>query len=326
MHVHSDIAALRSNRAPQQQAQNAIEAASIAWRAEPGADQILTELDQFGDGAPLEACPQLEAVFTGQGEAERLIGLMSQHYCAAIAAHPYGHPPFRNGYDGTLGSMLLARAGRAQLILQSREPGTFEIPGHTFNDAVRFDAILGGSASARIVRLTSVHDGPEEFGAEFGAESLHLQKGDRIALDLATETLLIDSVDRRLVMLRLLRTNANPQPAREYDAVTGAFLHQSAGNLAISRQEATIALLGRMGRTDAAPHCAAVALADGDMSLRWQALRECLAMDTAAGFASLCQIARRDADPLAGSAGALRAQLLEAHPQLAQLEVTQCPA
>ena len=124
----------------------------------------------------------------------------------------------------------------------------------------------------------------------------------------------------------LLRAAADPRPGREYCAASGKLLHQSAGAIATSRQEATVALLGRMGRTDAAPAMAMLATGEGDMSLRWQALREALALDSATGFAALCTIARRGDDALAGQAGALRAQLLETYPELAQLEDKQCPA
>ncbi|WAT17808.1 hypothetical protein OZN62_12970 [Aurantiacibacter sp. MUD11] len=316
MQVHPDIAALRSDRAPQRQAQTAILAARDAWAAEEGASELLAELDAYGTGAPLEACSTLEAVFTGQGEAERLMGLLSKHYCNAIAANPIGHPPFRNGFDGMASSILLARAGRAQLMLQAREPGEMANPGYIFSDASRFDAVLAGEAEARIVRIAS----RQEQAAEFVEERVHLRPGHRIAFDLATEALMIDRVTRRVVILRLMRTAADPQPGREYCAETGCLLHQSAGCIATSRQEAIIALLGRMGRDDAAPAIAQVAMADGDNSLRWQAMREALALDTATGFAALYTVARRSEDPLAGQAGALRAQLLETYPQLAQVE------
>lgn len=118
MDVHPFIASLRSDRAPQRRAQSAMEAAREAWRAETGAAELMAELERYGKGAPLGSCPQLENVFTGQGEAERLMGLLSQHYCAAIAANPIGHPPFRHGFNGTAGTILLARSGRAQFMLQ----------------------------------------------------------------------------------------------------------------------------------------------------------------------------------------------------------------
>jgi hypothetical protein len=82
-----------------------------------------------------------------------------------------------------------------------------------------------------------------------------------------------------------------------------------------------LALLGRMDVAEAAPLMAELALEDSDSSLRWQSLRECLALDTATGFLALAALARRPHDPLAGPAGALRAQLVEAHPQLLSLEI-----
>jgi hypothetical protein len=61
----------------------------------------------------------------------------------------------------------------------------------------------------------------------------------------------------------------------------------------------------------------------GSAHLRWQAVRECLALDTARGFALLSRIAADPADDLSTSAGALRAQLVETYPQL---ESGPCPA
>lgn len=318
MDVHPFIAALRSDRAPQRQAQSAMEAARNAWRAEPGAAQSMAELERYGKGAPLSDCPQLEAVFTGQGEAERLMALLSRHYCAAIVANPIGHPPFRNGFNGSAGTILLARSGRAQIMIQCREPGKFRQSSYKYTDATRFDAVLAGEGEARIVRARPASDVSERM--EFAEENVPLAPGGRFAFDCASEALVTDSVVRRVVMLRLLRTNVSPAPSREYAEHSGELLLQSAATIATSRQEAIIALLGRMGRNDAAPEIARTALGEGDPSLRWQALRECIALDTQAGFTALLTLARRSDDPLAANAGALRAQLLETHPQLAVLE------
>jgi hypothetical protein len=101
-------------------------------------------------------------------------------------------------------------------------------------------------------------------------------------------------------------------------------LHQAAGSPRDSRLELTAALLGRMGRSDAAPMLAAMAEERVSAHLRWQALRECLGLDSAAGFATLTLLAGRDDDPLAGPAAALRSQLLETYPQLAG--ISPCPA
>jgi hypothetical protein len=79
-----------------------------------------------------------------------------------------------------------------------------------------------------------------------------------------------------------------------------------------------------MKRREAAPAMARIAREKGPDSLRWEALREALALDTAQGFAALCAIARSPLDPLAGPAGALRAQLIEAHPRLRAFEEARC--
>lgn len=323
MHVNPAIAALRTDRGPQRHAQSSMLEAIEEWKKEPGAGELLSELQQFGQGAPLEACPQLEAVFTAQGEGERLMGLLSRHYCAALAANPFGHPPFRSAFDGRSSSLLLASSGPAQLMIQSREPGEYSQESYVLCDSVRYDAVLAGSASARILRKTN----PELSHSVVAEEPLELGAGDRLALDLSSEVLITEQVRSRFVVLRLLRSAQNPEPGREFSLLDGSLRSQIAGNLATSRQEAIVALLGRMGRADSAPAIAALALGeDADTSLRWQAVRECLALDTETGFRTLMKIARRSDDALAGSAGALRAKLLEAHPQLLQLEERPCPA
>ena len=198
MQVHPDIAALRSDRAPQRKAQGAMLAAGQAWAVEPGAADMQAELKAYGKGAPLEACRMLEAMFTRSGEAERLMQLLSKHYCRAVGENMFGHPPFRQGFDGASTSILLAHSGRAQLMLQAKEPGEMTHPGYAFCDATRLDAVLGGAADVRLVRIVTRND----RGAKFAEEKLSLRPGHRLALDLDSEPLLVDAVHSRLVVLR----------------------------------------------------------------------------------------------------------------------------
>ena len=136
------------------------------------------------------------------------------------------------------------------------------------------------------------------------------------------EALLFDQVDGALLMLRLQRRHDLMQPKRAYALEGGALLHQASATPRESRHEVAVALLGKMGRIDAAPLLAEIARDETHgASLRWQALRECLGLDTKSGFWTLTAIARAGADPLAVPAGALRAQLLEAYPQLAEVEL-----
>ena len=292
-----------------------MKAATDCWREDADMAAAMAQFAQFGAGAALEQCPALEEIVLGQDRAEALIGSLIAHFCAALGANPLGHPPFRNAYDGRGSTLLLAKTGRAQLLLQAREPGDYTYSSANFTDALRYDATLAGRAEAEILRI----HGPHEQVA-FAAEPIVLRQGVRLAFDCNTEALLTHRVERRLVTLRLVQSAENPQASREYDRETGELLHQSAGTLGISRHEMMAALLGRMGRTEAAPVLANMALAPGDMSLRWQALRECLGLDTALGFTTLLHMARDPRDPLAGDAAALRAQLCDQYPELRSLE------
>ena len=111
---------------------------------------------------------------------------------------------------------------------------------------------------------------------------------------------------------------------REYALADGALLQQAAGDIRHSRHEMMVALLGRMKRREAAPLLAEIVVEEGADSLRGEALREALALDTAHGFAALCRVARSPLDPLAAPAGALRGQLIEAHPRLRAFEEALC--
>lgn len=325
------IARLRSDPAPQQQARAAMIAACDRWRAEPILAEVTRDLDRFGAGAALEECPALERMFTQSGDAEALAGAFTRIFAEALAGAPLGLPPLRHTCDGSVATLLLAWSGRAQIQLQAREPGRYAVPEVSFRDAARFDAVLAGAARASVVHRCE----PDGDAPLLWEEGLDLTPGARLAFDCTTEALVLEEVSQRFICLRLHRTPAHRTPARhtsgergpttEHDRASGRILHRACGDLSTSRREMMVALLGRMERADCVPTLAAIAAEPGEASLRWEALRECLALDTAAGFAVLCAIARSAADPLAGDAGALRAQLIETHPQLRDLEMISCP-
>ena len=319
MRIDPAIAALRRDRAPQRRAQAVTAAACDAWRAAPEVRAMLAEFHCYAAGAPLASCPSLLALFADQDSAPALTTALTRALCAALAAEPFGHPPFRHGYDRGTATLLLARDGRAQLLLHASEPGTRAFDTVAFSDAERHEAVLGGEAKARVVRRQG------QFG-RLAAQALVLEPGVRLALDLREQALQLLAVERTLVSLRLHRTAGNPEPSREYDLATGALLRQAAGDIRASRHEAMFALLGRMQRTEAVPVMAAIAREPGDASLRWQALRECLALDTAAGIATLGELARAEEDPLASPARTLLAQLRETHHELHTLEPLSCHA
>lgn len=285
-------------------------AACDVWRANADARRVLADFASYADGAPLQRCPALHALFGNPNSAPRFVAGIVRAFSAALLCEPFGQPPLRHGHDRGCSTLLLARSGRAQLVLHAREPGRHRFAAVCYSDGERREAMLAGRARGRIVRRQ------RPFGM-FAMQPLTLQPGVRLALDLRGEALQVLAITRRLVSLRLHRSAPRPVPSREYDLASGTLLRQAAGDMCTSRQEAMLALLGRMGRTGAAPVMAEIAREPGDASLRWQALRECLALDTAAGLAVLGELACAAGDPLAIHAGALRTQLLDAHPALA---------
>jgi hypothetical protein len=321
MRIDPAIAAMRREPALQRRAQAAMAAAGEEWRRVPQVAALLADLERFGAGEPLGACPALDAIFTLGTSPDELLAALCVQFALALEREPFGHPPFRHGFDGMVGTLLLARAGRAQLILQAREPGRCDPASASFSDALRYEAVLAGCAHGRVTRVRA-----SSGKAAVSTETLELLPGTRLALDLSCEALQVLRVERRLVSLRLHCSDPAPRPSREYSLTDGELLHQAAGDMRVSRHEMMLALLGRMERAEAAAEMAAVACEPGDPSLRWQAVRECLALDTAKGFRALSAIAQGAGDPLATAAGALRAQLVEAHPQLRALGEQPCPA
>jgi hypothetical protein len=318
MRVAPDIAALRNDRAPHLRAQAAMVAAREAWQGRASVAPVLADLADFGRGGPLSACLALAELF-GTGDAAELFAAgFCSAFAGTLAAEPLGQLPFRHGFDGVLSTLLLARSGRARLTLVALEPGAYDTTSVVFSDGVRHDAVIAGEAVARLT--TRLTDGGFEH------DRLHLASGGRLALDLARRALFVERVKRRLVVLRLQRDAPLPGPVCEYALADGCLLQQSAGDIRHSRHEMMVALLGRMKRREAAPTIAEIAGEAWPDTLRWEALREALALDTVAGFAALSRIARSPADVLAAPAGALRAQLIEVHPELRDFEESQCRA
>ncbi len=325
MIAHPELRALRRDDSPQCDAQDALQLAMDDWRAKPHIAALLAELKCFAAGAELSDCPGLAGLFTpGTGQAPILAKDFAATTCTALAAFPLGHVPLRHFTDGVTSTLLIAREGNVTLSLVSIDSEGMrhrpESASASFSPNHTWEYVLGGSAAVELV--TCQPSGPRD--ATLTRRALDIGPGSIMHRDGQREARLLHRIDGALVSLRLQRRQNTAEVTREYDLASGALLHQAAGNPRDSRIELMLALLGRMGRSDAAPLMAELAQGEGSTALRWQALRECLALDTLAGFAALAAIAVTPEDALAGPAGALRAQLVEAHPQLQEVEP--CPA
>jgi len=319
--LHPALQALRSDDAPQRRAQGGLYAELDAWRADAGIAGLESELAKLARGAALETLPGLSALFSPDDpSAAALADGFVARFCAAVGRDPLGQVPLRHQLDDVTAAVMLARAGDAALLLcavdgaaLARQSAPLSV---SFAPSQTFERVLAGSARITRVSRSAI--------VELVQAGESLTPGMVSHRDGAREALVLRSVTGTLVTLKLhLRAKAGAVTC-EYRLADGALLHQAAANPRDSRLELAAALLGRMGRRDAAPMLAAMAEEAGGAGLRWQALRECLGLDTAAGFAALCAIAARPDDPLAAPAGALRAQLIETYPALAG--IAPCPA
>lgn len=320
MRVDPAIQALRGDRSRQRLAQAGVEGVKSAWLALPRSQRLARDLESYAKGRPLAGCGELSALFDGKqaGLFDRLV----EDMLAAIACEPLARVPFRHTCKQGFAALQLLASGGAALSLALYDASANGMAARArsiaFQDCERHELVLAGSAEIRIVRRSSRPDG----GALLDFESRRLGPGSVLSFAGVHSAKLVDRVEVATVILRLGRTPANPCPVEEFDLATGALLHRASGRKAESQRELAMELLGRMGRSDAAPAIERAAM-QGSEHLRWQAMRECLALDTARGFALLSRIAADPADGLSAPAGALRAQLVETYPQL---EAGPCPA
>ena len=318
MEIRPELMALRADDSRQRRTQQRLVAQSAAWRhAGPGA-AIEAELPNFARGIRLDRVPALSALFTpGSSAAAELVETVVNWLLIELSTDPLSQVPFRHQCDRSIATLQLARCHGASLALQAVDCAGLarKAPPVSVSFAANdtWDHVLAGAAEVEQVRIVGQGKGGavlERQRASIAAGTLASRCGQR-------HSQLLLRVPGVLVTLKLQRSDRSGAPTREYALDDGRLLRQAAGDLRDSRLELTAALLGRMGRTDAAPLLAAMAGEPGSGHLRWQALRECLGLDSAVGFGVLSEIACRKGDPLGAPAEALRVQLLAAHPQLA---------
>lgn len=320
MLIREELQALRSNDAPQRQAQAEFYSAVEAWRANPRCRALEADLASFANGTALAKLPWLASLFSPESPSARILvdGLMAT-LAVQLGDSPLGQVPLRSSIDGTVSNLIIASSGKAALVVQAVDGQALarRATGVTtsFTPGEVWEHVLSGNAEAELVRITGTRPG----GAALDKAQCMLSPGQVNFRDGARESLQLRRVPTSLVTLKLQRRLVEGEISREYRLDDGSLVHQAAATSRESRLELAASLLGRMGRKDAVPLLVAMAEEQGGRSLRWQALRECLALDTALGFTALCRIAARSDDPLADPAGALRAHLLETYPQLQEL-------
>ena len=314
MQIDERIAALCGNPFAQRRAQLRTEQAREEWLASKAVRDVLAELADYGADAGFENCSYLAQAAATLDGASALIEPLIEGVGRALGDEPLAHVPFRHQKNGGTSILQLATRGRAAMVLLAYDETTADPSPATvtFSDVERQEIVLAGGADLRIATL--VQGWPDR--ATIDCENRRVVAGETLHLA-PNEARLSRAVHGRMVILRVARTPSAPAPSRVYSLADGRLLHRASGDRQESQREMVMALLGRMGRSDAA-RALAMQTHSGSDHLRWQALRECFALDTATGFAELLRIAQAPEDPLVAPAQALHAQLIEAYPQLKQ--------
>ncbi|MXP13699.1 hypothetical protein GRI44_02885 [Altererythrobacter confluentis] len=322
MRIDPIVRALRSEPAPQRKAQTQLLKARSQWQKSDRNRAILADLTKYGSGCDLRDCASLDALFSHVGPARIFAASLENTLVPVLAEHPLGHVPFRHQYAGSMAIIqIAAHASAALSLVLYEQTDTAALPTTVcFTDSDRHEMALAGSAHMQHVCWTAA----SEVDAKLSSRPFVFAKGDALSLAGIHETKQVLQVDGSLVVLRLSRTAPTPLPSVEFRLSDGALVHQASGDRRDSRHELMLALLGKMGRVDAAPVLAEMTV-NGSDALRWQALRECLALNTASGFAALSALSRKPGDSLAADAAALKHALVTAHPALARMEAEFCP-
>jgi len=321
--IRSELRALRADDGPQRTAQAEMHRRIGAWRDSARVRAVDEALACFAAGERLADLPALAELTTYRGAREFVDALVAE-LVSGLDALPLAHVAFRHTHHAGRSSLMLSRAGRVTLSLECRTPAfaAGEDPSScVLSDIDSWDVVLAGGMAGRLIRAR------EESGSlTFEQDPLVLRRGDTNGRRGNREVLAIEHIASCLTLLRLQRRAEVATPARAYDLATGALIGQASGDVRESRRALMVALLGRMNRREDVPVLAGIARDADEVALRWEAVRECLGLDTATGFRLLGELARRIGDPIQPDAAALRVQLLEAHPQLAALEERpQCP-
>ncbi len=153
-------------------------------------------------------------------------------------------------------------------------------------------------------------------------ERRRLGEGEVVEFDGRRETFLIDSIDGDLVYL-FASTPLEAAPVGvDYDPLTLEPVAASSTDDAGSRIQMMLALLRTLGRRDAAP-LFAEALSDRHFHMRWQAMREFLALDAELALPHLERMAGADPHPEVRAAAA--ATLAAFFPETAE-RLEPCPS
>lgn len=285
------------------------------------------------------------AIFAGLGNApaeavadaaEALIGddgwpaAMLAPLIAALAEDDWFDPPFRVSRDALrIGAVLFdspivsisASVLSADILATLPPPATLVVPG-------RLSVVRYWRANDATLRRWHAARADDDFVAATAppcveGDPVVLRDGMTLRIDGRDTGQLIAAATSDLVMLTAtIRRDASPF-MREYAIDGGALVRVAALDEAAARTQMLLALLRQMGRADAAD-CFDAASRDPAFFVRWQAMREWVALDAATALPRLRAMAH-DPHPEVRQAAIQTASMVEQR-LAGRVERVPCPA
>jgi hypothetical protein len=308
MQVHPDVARLRGDHAPQP----ACHAVLTAWRALPEVENAQAQLAQLAAGARIDDLPALARLLRDHVAACAFVAGFVAPMVRAQQAEPLAHLPLGHATAPGMARLRLIDAGRACLTLTALAPRADRAsPSALFEDGAMHEVVVAGRGKALTHRLQ---------GGAVTSEAITLAPGARLTRAGPDSARQITEITQPLLLLQVSCAAEHPGPSREIAIDDGRLIMTISGCKRTSQQMMALGVIGALG------HCAGIATmaalardAARPRDLRWEALRQVMALDAPRGLTVLAALADDRDDVLAAPAVALQQHLRTARSDLATL-------
>lgn len=318
MHVHPEIAALRGDKPMQRRILSRMQAARAEWLNRPEVEALRRDMEQYGAGGELGQCRSLAQAISDPDKGLQLVDGWRRILVAALKEEPLGEQPYDYRCSAGFSRIQLLRVGRATLSVvayERREESATTVPQSVlFEDNESHELALAGSAQ------TSLHQLEETPGGAhiLKSRSTNWKAGGSIVCRDASASRQVLKVNGALLVLQLSRPPERPKPSREVRLSDGKVIQTASGNKAASQRLMALAVLGASGHDFAIGAMTERALDPSeDTDVRWEAVRQALAMDVQQGMALLSRLGVGEEGDLQRAAIDLERRLLATRPDLA---------
>lgn len=322
MRIDPALKSLRGDQAAQRRATEAMENGLLEWRSLPLVAEIQGDLHNFAQGDEVANLPSLTRLFGSTSQSREFVSTWTKRFLDLLRDEPLGVVPFSPSSGSGVTSLQLMASGDAAITLltyvEANTPQEETPAIASFADRELHEVAIAGEAQACEYRR-------DDASGSISCEDFTWRPGEARVTRGISQARQIHSVSGSFSLLQLSRTLPNAVPTCEYRIADGALLYRSSGEKWTSQTEMALAVLGQMERPDALPEILSLVLR-GPAQLRWEALRQAIALDATAGFEALTTIAADPADELRAQASELRRSLMRRFPQLNQIGAEPCPA